>query len=166
MSDVFTKAKRSDVMSKIRGRGNKDTEIALILLMRRHGVTGWQRNQIVFGKPDFVFRKSKTAVFVDGCFWHGCAKHCSMPVSNREFWSKKLAATKARERRVECCIAQERLAHCTDMGTRSCEARQYMHSSDTGRDRVVGRDVDVARAAEEQPDNRGGPVQSRICSGR
>jgi DNA mismatch endonuclease (patch repair protein) len=57
MADVFTKAKRSQVMSRIRGRGNKDTELALAKLFRRHHITGWRRYQSVFGKPDFVFQK-------------------------------------------------------------------------------------------------------------
>ncbi len=68
MADVFTKAKRSEVMSRIRGRGNKATELALAKLLRRHRITGWRRNQAVFGKPDFIFPKLKLAVFVDGCF--------------------------------------------------------------------------------------------------
>lgn len=95
--DVFTKAKRSEVMSRIRGRGNKDTELALIKLLRRQRVTGWRRNQLLFGKPDFVFREARVAIFVDGCFWHGCPKHCNTPVNNRPFWIRKLAANKARD---------------------------------------------------------------------
>jgi DNA mismatch endonuclease (patch repair protein) len=100
MADVFTKAKRSAVMSRIRGRGNKDTELALITLLRRHHITGWRRNQKVFGKPDFLFRRNRLALFVDGCFWHGCLKHCKIPADNRGFWKKKFAANKARDRRV------------------------------------------------------------------
>jgi DNA mismatch endonuclease (patch repair protein) len=100
MPDVFTKAKRSQVMSRIRGRGNKDTELALMKLLRRHRVTGWRRNQNVFGKPDFIFRQVRLALFVDGCFWHGCPRHCTTPASNRAFWKKKLAANKARDRHV------------------------------------------------------------------
>jgi len=75
MTDVFTEAKRSEVMSRIRAHGNRGTELALIALFRASGLTGWRRRQPVFGKPDFVFRGSKVAVFVDGCFWHGCPKH-------------------------------------------------------------------------------------------
>ena len=45
MPDVFTKAKRSEVMSRIRSRGNQATELALATLLRRHGITGW-RTQI------------------------------------------------------------------------------------------------------------------------
>lgn len=100
MADVFTNAKRSEVMSRIRGRGNKDTELALMKLLRHHHITGWRRNQAVFGKPDFVFPKSLLAVFVDGCFWHGCPKHCKTPANNRPFWKKKLAANRARDKRV------------------------------------------------------------------
>ena len=100
MADVFTKAKRSQVMSRIRGRGNKDTELALASIFRRHRISGWRRNQPVFGKPDFVFPKLKLAVFVDGCFWHSCPKHRTKPANNAAFWRKKLAANQARDRRV------------------------------------------------------------------
>lgn len=104
MADVFTPAKRSQVMSRIRGNGNKDTELALIAIMRRNGITGWRRNQPVFGKPDFVFRKQRLAVFVDGCFWHGCPKHANVPVNNREFWQTKLDANRSRDRRVDVVL--------------------------------------------------------------
>lgn len=97
MPDVFTKAKRSEVMSRIRGRGNKDTELALAKLFRAHRITGWRRNQPVFGKPDFTFPKLKLAVFVDGCFWHVCPKHCNQPASNRAFWFRKLSSNKSRD---------------------------------------------------------------------
>jgi DNA mismatch endonuclease (patch repair protein) len=98
MSDVFTKAKRSEVMSLIRSRGNMDTEIALAKFFRRNKITGWQRNQKIFGKPDFVFPKFKLVVFVDGCFWHGCPKHATKPATNRAFWRNKFARNKARDR--------------------------------------------------------------------
>jgi DNA mismatch endonuclease, patch repair protein len=97
MSDVFTKAKRSEVMSRIRGHGNKDTEIALARLLRRNRIIGWRRNQLVFGKPDFLFRKQKLAVFVDGCFWHGCAKCYRAPKSNRQFWLEKITRNRKRD---------------------------------------------------------------------
>jgi DNA mismatch endonuclease (patch repair protein) len=100
MPDVFTKAKRSQVMSRIRGRGNEETELALMRLFRRHGITGWRRHPAVFGKPDFVFPKVKLAVFVDGCFWHCCPKHSNLPVNNRRFWNRKLEANKQRDKLV------------------------------------------------------------------
>ena len=48
-------------------------------------------------KPDFVFQKQKIALFVDGCFWHSCPKHSTMPENNREFWQKKLKGSKDRD---------------------------------------------------------------------
>ena len=100
MTDVFTKRKRSEVMSQIRGRGNKDTELALAKLFRANGIAGWRRNQPVFGKPDFIFPKLKLAVFVDGCFWHGCPKHKTKPKNNALFWERKLSSNKLRDRLV------------------------------------------------------------------
>jgi DNA mismatch endonuclease (patch repair protein) len=100
MPDVFTKAKRSEVMSRIRGKGNKATELAFIVFCRRHGITGWRRHQPVFGRPDFVFPAARLAVFVDGCFWHNCPRHATTPAHNRAFWRRKLAANRARDRRV------------------------------------------------------------------
>ena len=106
MPDVFTKAKRSQVMSRIRGHGNKDTELALMKHFRRHRITGWRRRQPVFGKPDFVFRQQRLALFVDGCFWHACPKHSKLPANNRPFWKKKMAANQARDRRVNRTLRQ------------------------------------------------------------
>ena len=100
MSDVFTKQKRSEVMSKIRGHGNKVTEIALMNLLRFHRISGWRRNQNVLGKPDFVFYKFKLAVFVDGCFWHGCPKHSTQPKTNQVFWERKLSNNRNRDKQV------------------------------------------------------------------
>jgi len=100
MPDVFTKAKRSDVMSRIRGRGNKETELALMKLLRRHHITGWRRHQKVFGKPDFLFRRNRLALFVDGCFWHRCPRCYRRPKSNRKFWDAKIARNRERDRQV------------------------------------------------------------------
>lgn len=100
MVDVFTAAKRSQVMSRIRGRGNKATELALIHLFRAHHITGWRRHQPICGRPDFVFRKSRIAIFVDGCFWHGCPRHSRCPSHNAAFWKAKLQANKDRDRLV------------------------------------------------------------------
>ena len=100
MADVFTEAKRSAVMAAIRGSGNKDTELRMIALFRAHGITGWRRNARVFGKPDFVFRAARLAVFVDGCFWHGCPRHATKPANNRAFWKAKLARNAQRDREV------------------------------------------------------------------
>ena len=97
MTDIWTKAKRSEVMSLIRGTGNKNTELKLISVFRLHGVTGWRRKARLFGKPDFVFPKLKLAVFVDGCFWHGCPIHATQPKTNAKFWREKIARNQVRD---------------------------------------------------------------------
>ena len=98
MADIFTKAKRSQVMAAIRSTGNRTTEEALASAFRRLGVKGWCRHVDLPGKPDFVFRKQRLAVFVDGCFWHNCPKHGHIPHSNREYWRKKLKRNQERDR--------------------------------------------------------------------
>lgn len=106
MTDVFTKSKRSHVMSAIRGRGNKGTELRLISIMRQHGLKGWRRNYPLFGRPDFVFPKLRLAVFVDGCFWHCCPIHSVKPKSNSKFWQDKFQANKARDQLVNKTLKQ------------------------------------------------------------
>jgi DNA mismatch endonuclease (patch repair protein) len=124
MSDIFTKQKRSDVMSRIRSTGNKGTELRLIQIFRAHGIRGWRRGCVVRGRktedrgrgkafsvrPDFVFQKlppspglrrtGKIALFVDGCFWHGCPQHATWPRTRAAFWKAKIEGNRARDRRV------------------------------------------------------------------
>jgi DNA mismatch endonuclease (patch repair protein) len=97
MVDVFDKKKRSAVMAAIRSRGNRDTELRLIRIFRIGRISGWRRNQVLPGRPDFVFRASRLAIFVDGCFWHGCPQHGRNPTSNIEYWKAKLECNKERD---------------------------------------------------------------------
>jgi DNA mismatch endonuclease (patch repair protein) len=85
-------------MSRIRGKGNKDTELVMIQILRSHHISGWRRNQSLLGKPDFVFPNQKIALFLDGCFWHGCPKHSNMPKNNQVFWARKLQGNKDRDK--------------------------------------------------------------------
>lgn len=126
MADVFTKAKRSEVMARIRGRGNKDTELALTRLLRAHGLTGWRRHKTLIVrssrrkkahsstrktvrassprllrvKPDFDFPQLRLAIFVDGCFWHVCPQHATWPANRAAWWRQKLLGNQARDRLV------------------------------------------------------------------
>jgi len=107
-TDVFTPEKRSAVMSRIRASANRDTELRMIALFKRHGITGWRRNARVFGRPDFIFRRERLAVFVDGCFWHrhrGC-KFAYTPKSRLEFWVRKFDSNVARDRLVARTLRQ------------------------------------------------------------
>jgi DNA mismatch endonuclease (patch repair protein) len=102
MTDVFSEAERSLVMSRIRGRGNKATELTLAKLLRAAGLTGWRRHAAMIGRPDFLFRKERLVIFVDGCFWHGS----NVPANNQEFWLKKLTGNKGRDRLVTRTLRQ------------------------------------------------------------
>lgn len=100
MADVFTAEKRSAIMSRVRSSGNRATELRFLLLLKEWKITGWRRKRRIFGHPDFVFPKLRLAVFVDGCFWHGCPEHTTNPQNNREFWAQKIQRNKDRDRLV------------------------------------------------------------------
>lgn len=107
MVDVFSKKKRSDIMSRVKGRGNVATELRLVSIFREFKITGWRRHLAVFGNPDFVFPKLRLVIFVDGCFWHRCPLHGSLPETNRIFWKRKLEQNKARDRLVNRLLKEE-----------------------------------------------------------
>ncbi|MBM3841232.1 MAG: very short patch repair endonuclease [Verrucomicrobia bacterium] len=96
-TDTVSVAERSRIMSAVRSGGNKATEMVLVKLLRKHGITGWRRRVRLSGKPDFVFAAQKVAIFVDGCFWHGCPKHCRMPKGNKDYWRPRIAGNRARD---------------------------------------------------------------------
>jgi DNA mismatch endonuclease (patch repair protein) len=98
--DVFSRRKRSQIMSRIRSQGNATTELRLIELLRAIGITGWRRNQKLPGKPDFIFRARHIALFVDGCFWHGCPRCYRRPHSNLAYWDAKIRGNRKRDRKV------------------------------------------------------------------
>jgi DNA mismatch endonuclease (patch repair protein) len=100
MADMFSRQQRSEIMSKVRSNGNKATELRLIRIFREFHIRGWRRRSTIFGHPDFVFPSAHLSVFVDGCFWHGCPQHCTMPTSSREFWKQKIARNEQRDRLV------------------------------------------------------------------
>jgi DNA mismatch endonuclease (patch repair protein) len=98
VADTLTKRKRSEVMAAIRSRGNKETEVKLVSILRAARITGWRRHQPLPGHPDFTFHRARLAIFVDGCFWHGCRWHCRMPDDNREYWERKISRNAVRDR--------------------------------------------------------------------
>lgn len=108
MADIYTRAERSALMARVRGRGNRTTEGALAKLLRQQGWSGWRRQRPIGGasadgrfrvRPDFVFAARRLAVFVDGCFWHGCPRHGAQPKGNAAFWRAKFRRNQARDRR-------------------------------------------------------------------
>lgn len=107
MADVWSQERRSLMMSLIRGRDNKQTEQVLLRLLKRNKFTGWRRHLPLPGKPDFAFPNKKVAVFVDGCFWHGCPKCYTRPKTNRKFWDRKREDNMARDKRVTCQLRRQ-----------------------------------------------------------
>lgn len=100
MSDTVTPAQRSAIMARVRSSGNQSTELRLIALMRRAGIHGWRRNYPLPGRPDFVFPALRLAVFVDGCFWHGCPRCYRRPHSRRAYWDAKVQNNRRRDARL------------------------------------------------------------------
>lgn len=95
--DVFDPEKRSDIMRRVKSAGNRSTEERMLVFFKEHGIKGWRRNYKIYGKPDFVFRKQKTAVFLDGCFWHGHDCRNTRPTQNAAYWQKKRARNMTRD---------------------------------------------------------------------
>ncbi len=126
-------------MSRIRARGNRDTELRLISIFRTNRITGWRRNRRVFGKPDFIFPSEKLAVFVDGCFWHrhrGC-KLAYTPKSRLAFWQRKFDNNVARDRIVTRAL---RISGWKVLRIWECQLHR-------GNWRKVVRRIEVARRA-------------------
>lgn len=92
--------KVSQTMSRIRGKGNKTTEVKLRMHLVAKAIRGWKMHAPLPGKPDFYFARKKVVVFVDGCFWHGHTKCMKRVKTNKKFWETKIALTKKRDRRI------------------------------------------------------------------
>ncbi len=103
---LFSGLTRSELMARIRSTGNKATELRLATVFRAQGITGWRRHRALVlvpagrVRPDFVFPRLRVAVFVDGCFWHGCPRHGTQPKQNARFWREKIAVNQTRDRLV------------------------------------------------------------------
>jgi len=98
MADVLTPAQRRYCMSQIRGKNTKP-EIYLRRALSAIGLR-YRLKNVLPGKPDIVFPAKRVAVFVDGCFWHGCPRHSVRPKSNRKFWDTKIKTNKKRDENV------------------------------------------------------------------
>jgi DNA mismatch endonuclease, patch repair protein len=95
--DTVTRERRSEIMSRIRSKGTAP-ERAVARALRGAGARGWRRHRRVLGTtPDFSWARERVALFVDGCFWHGCPRHYRAPRSNRRFWRRKLETNTRRD---------------------------------------------------------------------
>lgn len=131
-------AEASRRMAKVRQKGT-DAEMALRRELYRRGLR-YRVNYEVLKKPrrvaDVAFPSLRIAVFVDGCFWHGCPEHASWPKQNAEFWRKKIEANRQRDK-----DTNERLGR---MGW--TVLRFWQHESPAESAASIARVVTVARS--------------------
>ncbi len=99
MADIMTPEQRSRLMSRVRGR---DTGLEM-KLRKALWATGarYRLNLRLPGRPDICFPGAHVAVFVDGCFWHGCPVHGTWPATNPTFWRNKIENNIRRDRKVD-----------------------------------------------------------------
>ncbi len=98
MSDVFSKDKRSEIMSKIKSKDTK-VEIAVRSYLFKQGFRFRKNDKRYPGKPDVVLPKYKTAILINGCFWHGHGncKYYKPPKSNIDYWRRKIQKNRERD---------------------------------------------------------------------
>jgi len=101
-------AKRSRLMSRIRGKHNVSTEVTLRMALVRARMTNWQMHQRVSDvRVDFQFPSERLVVFVDGCFWHGCAKCFKGPRTRTGYWIAKIDSNRNRDRRNSVALRRD-----------------------------------------------------------
>ncbi|KIE18495.1 hypothetical protein DS62_10145 [Smithella sp. SC_K08D17] len=100
MTDIYSAEKRSEIMSHI---SNKETsaEIVVRSFLFSQGFRFRKNVNDLPGRPDIILPKYKTAIFVNGCFWHGHkkCKSSTLPNTRKEFWTNKINANIERDKR-------------------------------------------------------------------
>lgn len=106
MADIFSKKKRSEIMSKIRAKNTK-TEIDLRKKIWAQGLRYKIHSRKLPGNPDIVFPSKKLIVFIDGCFWHKCPKCFKKPASNKKYWNWKIQYNVNKDKRINKELKKE-----------------------------------------------------------
>lgn len=136
-------AEASRRMAKVRQKGT-GAEMALRRELYRRGLR-YRVDYEVLKKPrrvaDVVFPSLRIAVFVDGCFWHGCPEHASWPKQNADFWRQKIEANRQRDK-----DTNERLGRMGWM-----VLRFWQHESPAEAAECVARVVTIARSKRRAP---------------
>lgn len=94
----MSEVQRSRCMSRIRGR-DTGPELRLRRAIWALGLR-YRLKSGLTGRPDLVFPTDRVVVFLDGCFWHGCARHLTWPRTNAAFWKRKITRNQRRDREV------------------------------------------------------------------
>lgn len=92
------------VRARMSNTPQRDTPAELALRRELHSRgyryrVNWPVPEVTRCRPDLAFRRHKVAVFVDGCFWHRCPQHGTVPVNNQAWWETKLSANVERDER-------------------------------------------------------------------
>jgi len=129
---------RSEIMSRVKGKDSA-AERALRSALHAQGLRFRLHRRVADVTVDIVLPGLKVAVFVDGCFWHGCPQHATYPKSNQDYWLPKLAENKDRDRRQS--------ARLRGVGWRVI--RVWEHDCLPPAPRVVARIVEARRKRQE-----------------
>lgn len=135
MTDNLTTEQRRHCMSRVRGR-DTGIEWALRRALWARGMRYRVQLRIAGTRPDVIFTRAKVAVFVDGCFWHGCPRHYAAPASNADFWAKKIAANRGRDEKNDHLLENDgwRVLRFTE-----CELRDGLDAVASTVERAVRR---------------------------
>lgn len=139
MADIFTKEKRSGIMSKVRNKDSK-IEVEFRKKLWEAGFRYRKNSTKYFGKPDLVLKKYKTVIFIDSCFWHGCEEHGSAPQTNKKFWKTKIERNIQRDKDV--------IEYYSEMGWQII--RIWEHDLGKNRDEVINGTVAKLNSKNKQ----------------
>lgn len=98
MVDNLTKEQRRKNMRAIRSQSQLENLVSKALW--HEGIRFRKNAKDLYGKPDISIKKYKTVIFIDSCFWHSCPIHGNRPLSNQEYWDKKLKRNQERDKEV------------------------------------------------------------------
>jgi len=104
--DNLTRKQRRKNMQNIRSEGTEPEQL-IAKELRIKKIYFAKNVKTIFGKPDFVFRRKRVAVFIDSDFWHGHKKRCIMPKSNCIYWEQKIKRNKQRDKIVNRKLRKE-----------------------------------------------------------
>ena len=94
MADTYTVKERSRIMSLVHSSNTKPE----LVIKRAIKGRGFNYQPKVKGKPDFINRRTKIVIYVNGCFWHGCKKCHKIPKTNRAYWANKIKSNTIRDK--------------------------------------------------------------------
>jgi DNA mismatch endonuclease, patch repair protein len=98
VTDIFPSYRRSEIISVIRSKGNRITELSFLPALRRSKIPEWWRHLALTETPIFSFRDARVAIFINGCPWRSGLPHGRISYENHNYWSIKLSRNKERDR--------------------------------------------------------------------